>query len=313
MMLRGLYTALITPFDEGGGVDSTRLRYNIRAQIQHGVDGIVLLGTTGETPTLTDREKEQIIQIGVEEAKNRATILVGTGSYSTEKTIDNTRRAKELGADGALVVTPYYNKPTPEGIFRHFKALTEATHFPICLYNIQGRTGVNLQTQTLLRLADLSHIIGVKEASGNLAQMDEVVQAFAARPDFSVLSGDDALTLPLMALGGHGVISVTSNLALTPMKELIKACSKMNFTSARQLHRQLTPLFKALFIETNPIPLKAAMHLLGMDSGVCRLPLCELLPENRKKLKALIQEIPEEWLVLKKNLITPLAFIPVSS
>lgn len=297
MLLRGLFTALITPFNPEGNVDEVRLRRNIRAQIRNGVDGIVLLGTTGEAPTLTESEKKQIVRIGVEEAKGKILVLVGTGSYSTDRTIHDTRLAEESGADAALVVTPYYNKPTPEGLFKHFQALTNAVRIPICLYNIQGRTALNIDTQTLLRIADLQGIIGVKEASGNIGQIDDTVHAFADRPDFSILSGDDALTLPLMALGGHGVISVASNLIVKPIKELIRSCTAQEHDRALRLHRELRFLYKGLFIETNPIPIKAAMHFFQLDTGQCRLPLCEPSRENREKLVSLFNRIPADWLI----------------
>lgn len=296
MFLKGLYTALITPFTAQGQLDEKVLRHHICNQIEQGVDGLVLLGTTGETPTLTPYEQERIITIGVQEAKGVIPILVGTGCYSTVQTIEQTKRAKELGADAALIVTPYYNKPTQEGIFLHFQSICQAVDIPICLYNIQGRTGQNIQTDTLKRISHLPNIIGIKEASGNISQMDEVIHTFNhnASP-FSILSGDDAFTLPLMALGGHGVISVVSNLLPKPVRELVRACSTADFDRARDWHSKLTPFFKGAFIETNPIPIKAAMNLCGIPVGSCRLPLCELGSENKEKLKQLVQNIPQEW------------------
>ena len=296
MLMRGLYTALITPFDTAGQLDEEGLRHNIRFQIKHGVDGILLLGSTGESSTLSTHEKERVIRIGVEEAKHKVPIWIGTGSFSTDQTIENTRRAKELGADGALVVTPYYNKPTPEGLYRHFKALTESVQFPICLYNTQGRTCLNIQPETLKRIATLPGIIGVKEASGHLAQIDEVIQSFAHKPSFAVLSGDDFLAFPVMVLGGHGVISVVSNLVIKPMKELVHACLEGDFMRARALHQQLSFLFKDAFIETNPIPIKAAMKISHMPSGSCRLPLCDLSSANKEHIQAMVNKIPKEWL-----------------
>lgn len=294
MFLKGLYTALITPFDASGHLDENGLRQIIRYQIQSGVDGIVLLGTTGEDPTLLPQEKERVIQIGVEEAKGKITLLVGTGSYSTQQTIENTRRAKRLGADAALVVTPYYNKPTQEGLFLHFQALSQAVDFPFVVYNISGRTGQNLLTSTLKRISSLPNYIGVKESSGNLLQIDEVIQAFKNQPS-TVLSGDDTFTFPLMALGGHGIISVASNLVPKPIKKMVDACAKGDMITARNLHQQLYPLFNHIFIETNPIPIKTAMNMRGLPGGLCRLPLCNLIPDNETKLKSVINSLPSNW------------------
>jgi 4-hydroxy-tetrahydrodipicolinate synthase len=297
MELKGLFTAIITPFDDQDRLNEKGLRQNLRFQLQHGVDGIVVLGTTGETPTLTTQEKERVIQIAFEEIKGRSKLIVGTGSYSTLQTIEQTQRAEQLGADSALIVTPYYNKPTQEGLYRHFKAICKETSLPICLYNIQGRTGQNIQTDTLKRLADLPNVIGVKEASGNVIQMNEVLESISnSYSRFKVVSGDDILTLPLLALGGHGVISVVSNLVPKPIKRLVEAGLKGDFHLARHLHYQLLPLFRAAFIETNPIPIKTAMNLSGMAAGHCRLPLCDLLPDHFQKLKAIVETLPLEWI-----------------
>lgn len=290
--MKGLFTAMITPFDPNGKLDEGGLRSNLRFQIKHKVDGVVLLGTTGEVPTLSSREKKRIIEIGAEETKGNIKLIIGTGSYSTERTIEDTKLAKALGADGALVVTPYYNKPTQEGLFRHYKALSEAVDFPILTYNIAGRTGLNILTETLQRIYQLPNIVGVKESSGNIFQIDEVIQSFASTQAFSVLSGDDNMTFSLMSLGGHGVISVASNLIPQAMRNLVYACLAGDFKTARLQHQMLTPLFKSLFIETNPIPIKAAMQLCGMASGPCRLPLCELLPENQSKLATAVKNFP---------------------
>jgi 4-hydroxy-tetrahydrodipicolinate synthase len=295
MPLKGLYTALITPFDEQGQLDEKCLRSLLRYQMKHQVNGVVLLGTTGEAPTLTLSEKERIVQIGVEEVKGKGTLIIGTGSYSTQQTIENTVWAKNMGADVALVITPYYNKPTQEGLYQHFKALCDAVEIPICIYTHQGRTGQNLLPETLKRIAAFPNVIAIKEASGNLAQIDDVIQSLNDRP-FSILSGEDSLTLPIMALGGHGIISVVSNLIPLPIKQLVKACQKGDLQTARQLHVQLTPFFKAAFLETNPTPIKAAMQLCGMTTSTCRLPLCHLLPENLTKLQAAVKQLPKEWL-----------------
>lgn len=290
--VQGVHTAIITPFDEMGRLDEEGLRQNIRYQISNGIDGIVALGTTGESPTLTAQERERVIRISVEEVKGKVPLMVGTGSYATQQTIENTRQAALLGADMALIVSPYYNKPTQEGLFRHYKAVAEATPLPIIVYNIQGRTGQNIQNDTLKRLADIPTIIGVKEASGNITQIGEVIEMIAKhKPGFSVLSGDDSLTLPVMALGGDGVISVISNLVPDQVKAMLQSIAQGNWNEAREIHYRLMPLIRAAFMETNPIPIKAAMNIMGMASGTCRLPLCELLPENEKKLRALLKNI----------------------
>lgn len=297
MKLEGLFTAVVTPFNEQDQLDQEGLRRNLHFQLQHGVQGIVILGTTGEAPTLTPQEKEKIIEIAVEEVKGKAFLMVGTGSYSTEQTIVSTRQAQEMGADAALIVTPYYNKPTQEGLYRHFSAICEAVSFPLCIYNIQGRTGQNLQTETLQRLAAFPSILGVKEASGNMMQINEVLANIAkVYSRFRLLSGDDALTLPIMALGGHGIISVVSNLIPGPIKAFIQTAQAGDFAKAREWHYQLLPLFKAAFIETNPIPIKAAMQLCGMAAGRCRLPLCDLAQTHLQTLIDVIHTLPKSWL-----------------
>ncbi|MBA2367936.1 MAG: 4-hydroxy-tetrahydrodipicolinate synthase [Candidatus Protochlamydia sp.] len=297
MLLKGLYTALITPFKSNGDLDENGLRELLHAQLAHEVDGIVVLGTTGEAPTLSQMEKTKVIQIAREEIQGKCLLIVGTGSYSTQQTIEQTRLAEEMGADAALIVTPYYNKPTQEGLFRHFESICSATSLPVCLYNIQGRTGQNLQTDTLERLMAFDSIIGIKEGSGNISQIGEVIEMVQkTKNDFSVLSADDALTLPLIALGGQGIISVMSNLIPGPMKALTMAAINGNFEYAREWHYRLIPLFKAAFIETNPIPIKAAMSLFGLPAGPCRLPLCELQARNHETLSELINQLPKEWM-----------------
>lgn len=290
--LKGAFTALITPFDTKNRLDEEGLRKNIHFQIDNGIDGLVALGTTGEAPTLSHEEKEQIIKITVKEAKGRVPVIVGTGNYSTHKTIEETCLAEKLGADFALIVTPYYNRPTQEGLYLHFKAITEATDLPIIVYNIAGRTGQNLNTDTLKRITDLPSIIGVKESSGNFAQVGEVIETIARhKPHFSVLSGDDANTLSLMALGGHGIISVASNLIPNKIKQLVQAVEAGDYQKARDLHYQQIPFVRGIFLETNPIPIKTAMRHYGMPAGKCRLPLCDMLPENEHKLLALLKTL----------------------
>jgi 4-hydroxy-tetrahydrodipicolinate synthase len=296
MQLSGVYTAVITPFTPKGKLDVEGLRRNLRFQVDQGVNGVVILGTTGESPTLNAAERKQIIQQAVAEINGKIQLLVGTGHYATEQAILQTQQAQEYGADVALVVTPYYNKPTQEGLYQHFSALCQATSIPICVYNIQGRTGQNIQTQTLRRIASHQNIIGVKEASGSISQINDVLEVMSQHASFSVLSGDDALTLPLMALGGQGVISVVSNLVPKAVCALVKAAQAGNFTQAREWHYQLSPLFKSAFIETNPIPIKAAMQLCGMAAGPCRLPLCDLDPASYEILKQVVQTLPSSWL-----------------
>lgn len=287
--LRGLYTAVITPFDSNGQIDEAGFRKNLRYQIEHQVDGILVLGTTGETPTLTQLEKRTIIKIAVEEVKGQTTLLVGTGSYSTQTTIKATQEAKDMGADGALVVVPYYNKPTQEGMIGHFSAICNAVSFPICIYNIPGRTGVNMHPETIQKLMQLPSIIGIKESSENISQFSEMISIARKHSSaFSVIAGDDIMTLPVIALGGEGIISVVSNLIPGPIKMLVQAALSGDFTTAAEIHHQLASLFKAAFLETNPIPIKAAMQYFGMPAGACRLPLSELTPQNLDKLKKVL-------------------------
>lgn len=288
-MLTGTYTAIITPFTAEGRVDEEGLRENIAFQINSGVSGIVVLGTTGEAPTLHEEEQTRIIQISVEACRGKIPLWVGTGSYATDATIKKTEKAQKLGADGALVVTPYYNKPTQEGLYTHFYELAKATHFPLIVYNIQGRTGQNLATETLCRLMDVPEIVGVKEASGHIPQIMEVIEA--ARPDFSVLSGDDNLTLPVIALGGHGVISVLSNLIPEELVALTRTALSGDFGKAREIHYRLLPLFRAAFIETNPAPIKTMMNHLGMKAGPLRLPLVPPSETNIRKILTCLDEI----------------------
>lgn len=289
-ILKGAYTALITPFDEKDELDEEGLRALIRMQIENGIDGIACLGTTGEAPTLNETEQKRIITIAREEIRRPTFLMVGTGSYATSQTIKNTQRAEQLGADMALVVTPYYNKPTQEGLYLHFKAIANAVNIPVVIYNAPGRTAQNLQVDTLKRLAEISNIIGIKECAGSISQISDMIEAVRElRPSFSVMSGDDNTTLPLMALGGDGIISVVSNLLPREVKQLADTAAAGNFESARQIHYRLSPLFRAAFVETNPIPIKAAMNLAGFPSGPCRLPLCALRQENAALLAEILQ------------------------
>ncbi|MBI2549946.1 4-hydroxy-tetrahydrodipicolinate synthase [Candidatus Woesearchaeota archaeon] len=287
--VEGAITAMVTPFTESGELDIEGLKRNVEFQIANGISGLVPLGTTGESPTVSDEERETVIKAVVAAAAGRVSVIIGTGTNSTEHSIELSQQAEELGADAVLVVSPYYNKPTQEGLYRHFKAIAEAVSIPVIVYNIQGRTGVNIETATLARMAQVPNIIAVKEASGNLAQMMDVIDQLPKT--FSVVSGDDNLTLPLMSLGGRGVISVVSNLIPGKVSGMCAAALKGDFAAARRLHYEMLPLFKAAFIETNPIPIKAAMNMAGMPAGPVRMPLCEMQPANADKLKAVLQKM----------------------
>jgi len=287
-MLQGAFTALITPFKDGE-VDYDALRKLVRFQIENGINGLVPLGTTGETPTLHDNEKEKILKIVVEEAKGKVTIIAGAGSNSTEKSVKEAKRMKELGADYILVAAPYYNKPTQEGIYQHFKAICDAVDIPIVVYNIKGRTGVNIETSTLLRLSRMKNIVAVKEASGDIGQMMDVIDQLPK--DFSVLSGDDALTLPLIACGGRGIISVASNIVPDKMAEMAKYANEGNFELARVIHYELLDFFKVEFVETNPIPIKYAASLMGLCREEYRLPMCSMQDSNKAKMKVSLEKL----------------------
>ncbi len=295
--LKGTITALITPFGIDGAVDYDGYRSLIRFQLEAGISGLLTLGSTAETSTLEAAEKAELIRIAVEEtgsasgAKGKVPVIAGTGTYSTKDTIANTKTAKELGADAALVVTPYYNRPSDEGLFRHFEAVAAEGGLPVVIYNIAGRTGRNIPAPLLKRIAEIPGIIGVKEASGDITQIVDVIGSIAAeKPDFTVMSGDDALTLPVMALGGKGVISVVSNLVPERMVQLTEAMAAGDIEKAQILHQKLLPLFRAASIESNPAPIKAAMNIKGLPAGGLRLPLVDILPENRAKLERALHE-----------------------
>ncbi len=284
--LRGAFTALITPMNSNESIDFEGFRKLVRFQLESGISGLVPLGTTGETPTLDESEEERLIDIAMTEAKGKVPVILGAGSNCTRDAVKYVKRAKDKGADYALVVTPYYNKPTDEGIYRHFAECAKVG-IPIIVYNIVGRTGKNISTPLLARIAELPNIAGVKESSGDIGQMMDVIQTIKRKkPDFSVLSGDDAYALPLAAMGGDGVISVLSNIAPRQVTALVTAALSGDFEKARELHYKLLPAFKAAFIETNPVPIKAAMNMFGLPAGSLRLPLCKLMEENEGKLKA---------------------------
>ncbi|MDR2468709.1 MAG: 4-hydroxy-tetrahydrodipicolinate synthase [Spirochaetaceae bacterium] len=289
LKLRGAWTALVTPMKQSGEIDVENWRELIRRQIAAGIDGIVPIGTTGETPTLDEAEEEELIRIAVNEAAGQVPVMVGTGSNSTKHATAYCERAKRLGADMALVVTPYYNKPNDSGLIRHFEAVGEIG-LPIVIYNIAGRTGRNIPTALMMKLAEIPAVVGVKEASGDINQMGEVLRLVRAQrraqgKDFAVLSGDDGLTLPLMALGGDGVISVISNLVPDRVAALTNAALKGDFEAARAIHFELLPFIHAAFIETNPVPIKYALNFAGFSAGPCRLPLGELSAENRRVIE----------------------------
>jgi 4-hydroxy-tetrahydrodipicolinate synthase len=270
-MFTGCGTALVTPFRRDGSLDEPTLRDLIRRQIDAGINFLVPCGTTGESPTLTREEHLRVVQCAVEEAAGKTPVLGGAGGYNTHEVIELARELERLGADGILSVTPYYNKPTQEGLYQHYKAIAEAVPLPIVVYSVQGRTGVNVEPATLARLAQIENIVGVKEASGNISQMANVIHEVPE--DFIVLSGDDAITIPLIALGGRGIVSVASNEIPAEMTAIAQAALRNDFESARKLQRRFLPLLNVNFIESNPIPVKAAMGLMGLLDPVYRLPM----------------------------------------
>lgn len=295
--LQGAFTAMVTPMNPDGSVDYDGLRKNVKFQLQQGIDGLVPLGTTAETPTLDEDEEDEIIKVVFEEVRafekstgKKIPLVLGAGSNNTRDAVKYCQRAKKAGADAALVVTPYYNKPSKEGIFRHFEACSKVG-IPILVYNIQGRTGTNIPTDVLKRIADLPNICGVKEASGNINQMMEVIQQVkSAHPDFTVLSGDDGLTLPLISVGGDGIISVVSNLAPKAVTELANTALKGDFAEARKMHYKLLPFFKAAFVDGNPTSIKYAMNVKGLPAGTVRLPLVEVTDSAKDVIKAALTE-----------------------
>ncbi|MEE9911396.1 MAG: 4-hydroxy-tetrahydrodipicolinate synthase [Deltaproteobacteria bacterium] len=285
-MFKGAITALVTPF-RNGQVDEKALRELIEFQIAAGIDGLVPCGTTGESPTLTHDEHDRVIEMTIDAAQKRVPVIAGTGSNSTAEALRLTRHAYEAGADGALIACPYYNKPTQEGLFQHFQLIAQNVPIPIIPYNIPGRTGVNMSPELIARLAKISNIVGVKEASGSLKQMNDVLDLCG--PDFDVLSGDDGLTLPLMALGGKGIISVASNIVPADMAAMVDALEGDQMVKARAYHQKMSPLFDVLFVETNPIPVKAALAMMGRIEYEYRLPLCKMAQGNYDKLKKVME------------------------
>jgi 4-hydroxy-tetrahydrodipicolinate synthase len=284
----GVGTALVTPFTAAGALDEAAVRRLARRQVEAGVHFLVPCGTTGEAPTLTAEERRRVVEIVVEEAKGRVPVLAGAGGYDTREVVEAARAMQEAGADGLLSVTPYYNKPTPDGLVRHYQAVAEATPLPIVVYNVPGRTGCNVDPATLARLAAIPRVVGVKEASGNMTQICEVARA--APDGFLVLSGDDALTLPAMAVGGRGIVSVASNECPAEMARMVEAAERNDFAAARALHARLLPLMLANFLESNPIPVKAAMAQMGLLEENYRLPMVPPRAETREKLRRVLAE-----------------------
>jgi 4-hydroxy-tetrahydrodipicolinate synthase len=286
-MFEGSYVAIVTPF-KNGKVDAAGLKGLIEFHIENGTSGIVPCGTTGESATLVRAEHEEVIGIAVETSKGRVPVLAGTGSNATHEAIELTQSAEKLGADGALLITPYYNKPTQEGLYQHFTAVAKETKLPIVLYNVPSRTAVNMLPATVARLAKIKNIVGIKEASGDLVQISEIIQACDS--DFSVISGEDALNWPILALGGKGFISVTANIVPDKFSRLYKAASEGDVETAKSLHYELLKLNDVMFIETNPIPVKAALALMGRIGNEFRLPLCPPSDDNLNKLKSVLKE-----------------------
>ena len=285
----GVGTALVTPFTRSGDLDEAAVRRLARRQIDAGVHFLCPCGTTGENPTLTDAERLRIVEILVDEAAGGAPILAGAGGYDTREVIHTAREMARRGASGFLSVTPYYNKPTQEGLYQHYRAFAETTSLPIVVYNVPGRTGVNVEVATLVRLAEIPNIVGVKEASGNVSQMCEVCRAVPA--DFIVLSGDDALTLPLMAVGGHGIISVASNEVPAQMVQMVEAAERNDFAAARAIHARILPLMSINFVESNPQPVKAAMAAMGLLEEIYRLPMVAPKPDSKDKIARVLKEL----------------------
>jgi 4-hydroxy-tetrahydrodipicolinate synthase len=288
-MFQGCGTALVTPFQQDQSLDEDILRRLVQRQIEGGIHFLVPCGTTGENPTLTRQEHLRVVEITLEEAKGKVPVLAGCGGNNTSEVVALARDLEALGADGLLVVTPYYNKPTPDGLFEHYRAIAQVTRLPIVVYNVPGRTGLNVDPATLARLATIETVIGVKEASGNISQMASIFQVVPN--DFAVLSGDDAITLPLIALGGVGVISVASNEVPYAMSRLTALCLEGDFPGAVEVHRRIHALMEINFIESNPGPVKAAMSMMGLLEPVWRLPAVSPRPESLRKIEKVLSDL----------------------
>jgi len=288
-MFTGTGTALVTPFRNDGSLDETALRSLVKRQIDAGINFLVPCGTTGESPTLTHAEHLRVVEITLEIAKGKVPVLAGAGGYNTAEVIALANELQRLGADGVLSVTPYYNKPTQEGLFQHFKAIASAVNLPIILYSVQGRTGVNIEPSTVLRLSQIENIVGIKEASGSISQMGAILNLVPK--DFLVLSGDDSLTLPLISLGGRGLISVASNEIPAEMTRLVQSALSGDFAEARRLHFEYLSLMDINFVESNPIPVKAALAEMGLLQPVWRLPLVSPKPESLARIRAVLESL----------------------
>jgi 4-hydroxy-tetrahydrodipicolinate synthase len=286
-MFTGCGTALVTPFRRDQSLDEETLRKLVRRQIDAGINFLVPCGTTGESPTLTLPEHLRVVEIALEEAQGKVPVLGGAGGYNTQEVIELACELERLGVDGVLSVTPYYNKPTQEGLYQHYKAIASAIRIPIVVYSVQGRTGVNVEPSSLARLAQIENIVGVKEASGNIAQMAAILNEVPS--DFIVLSGDDAVTIPLMALGGRGIVSVVSNEIPGEMTQLAQACLRGDFESARAIQKRFFPLMSVNFVESNPIPVKAGMGLMGLLEPVFRLPMVPPSPANLARIEKVLE------------------------
>ncbi len=287
-MFTGVFTALVTPFNDKKEVDKECLKKIVKFQLDKGISGLVPVGTTGESPTVSHDENMDVVEVVVKEVNGKVPVIAGTGSNSTDEAIRMTRLAKAIGADASLQVAPYYNKPTQEGLYRHFMAIADAVDLPMMVYNIKGRTGVNIETDTLMRLAKHENIVAVKEASGDMNQMMDVIRRKPA--DFDVLSGDDNLGLPLTLMGGSGIVSVASNIIPQWMEEMVQAARKGDLEKARTIHYELLPLFKSMFVETNPIPVKTAMAEMGLVKEEFRLPLCSPSDESRALIRKALKD-----------------------
>jgi 4-hydroxy-tetrahydrodipicolinate synthase len=285
-MFPGAYTAIVTPFDSAGQVDYDRLRALIDLQVEAGMDGIVPVGTTGESPTVSTEEHNRIIEVAVETARGRIKVIAGTGANSTAEALELTRHAQQAGADGTLQVTPYYNKPSQEGLYRHFSTIADLG-LPVILYNVPGRSAREIEVETIVRLSRHSNIVAVKEAAGSVERVSQILR----RCDILVLSGDDSLTLPMMVCGAKGVISVASNVVPAAVAEMVHLALDGRWEEARQIHRRYYPLFSDLFLDTNPVPVKAAMALVGLIPAIYRLPLCETTDSVRAKLTEDLKEL----------------------
>ena len=285
----GLGTALVTPFRGDGSIDEAAVRRLARRQVEAGVHFVSPCGTTGEAPTLSPREKLRVVELVIDEVAGRVPVLPGAGGYDTREVIGQAGELEKIGADGILSVTPYYNKPTQEGLYQHYKAIAGSTALPIVLYNVPGRTGVNIEVKTVVRLSEIRNIVGIKEASANVAQMSEIYAS--CREDFLLLSGDDPLTVAVMAIGGRGVISVASNAMPAEMAQIVELCEKGDFAAARKLHAWLLPFIQVNFVEANPIPVKAAMAAMGLLEEAYRLPLVPPSQGARDKIMRVLQDL----------------------